>query len=144
MPTIANHINHGHWKNIWVRLYPAVFSLLLSLLISGLLLLVSGRDPITAYKSLLYGAFGTGNRFTETLIRMTPFLILTISVSISFRCGVWNIGAKGQLILGAIASIWVALTFKSLPILILMPLTFMAAIIGGAIWSGRRCIKGIF
>jgi ABC-type uncharacterized transport system permease subunit len=134
--TIAKRTKHINWKNIWERFYPAAFSLLLALFISALLLLVSGRDPIAAYQSLLYGAFGTVGRFTETLVRMTPFLILAISVSISFRCGVWNIGAEGQLILGAIASTWVALTFKSLPLVILVPSTLIAGIIGGAIWSG--------
>jgi|TARA_B100001971_G_scaffold194330_1_gene200264 simple sugar transport system permease protein len=132
----ADSENQVPWKNIWARLYPAAFSLLLALLISGLLLLVSGRDPIAAYKGLLSGAFGTGNRFTETLVKMTPFLILAISVSVSFRCGVWNIGAEGQLILGAIASTWAALTFGALPLGFLAPLTIIAAIIGGAIWSG--------
>jgi simple sugar transport system permease protein len=125
-----------NWRIIWERLYPAVLSLILALLIGGLLLLVSGRNPITAYQSLLNGAFGSSSRLAETLVRMTPFLILAISVSISFRCGVWNIGAEGQLILGAITSVWVALTFESLPAFILLPLTILAGIVGGAIWSG--------
>ena len=67
---------------------------------------------------------------------MTPFLILAISVSVSFRCGFWNIGAEGQLILGAIASFWVGLTFQSLPLVLLLPLTVVAGIIAGAFWSG--------
>lgn len=136
MTSITKSSKPINWKNLWNRFYPAAFSLLLALFISAVLLLVSGRDPIAAYQSLFYGAFGTVGRFTETLVKMTPFLLLAISVSISFRCGVWNIGAEGQLILGAVASTWVALTFTSLPIIILMPLTLIAGIIGGAFWSG--------
>jgi simple sugar transport system permease protein len=133
---LAKRIKYVNWKNIWERLYPAALSLLLALLIGGLLLLASGRDPIAAYQSLFNGAFGSGSRLAETLVRMTPFLILAISVSISFRCGVWNIGAEGQLILGAITSVWVALTFASLPLVVLLSLTILAGIIGGAVWSG--------
>ncbi|PID86668.1 MAG: ABC transporter permease [Chloroflexi bacterium] len=136
MTAITNQIKHINWKNIWKQIYPAALSLLLAFLIGGLLLLASGRDPVAAYKSLLTGAFGSSQRFTETLVKMTPFLILAISVSISFRCGIWNIGAEGQLILGAITSTWVALTFSSLSPFIVMPLTLVAGIIGGAFWSG--------
>ena len=136
MAALDNRLRHINWKSIWERLYPAAFALLLALLIGAVLLLVSGRNPIEAYKALLYGAFGTGSRFTETLVKATPFLILAISVSVSFRCGVWNIGAEGQLIVGAIASTWVALTFASLPVAALAPLTLIAGMVGGAIWSG--------
>ena len=137
MATIARQSRPGKLKQIWDRLFPALFSLILALAIGALLLLASGRSPIEAYGSLLSGAFGSWPRFTETLVRATPFLILAISVSISFRCGVWNIGAEGQLILGAIASTWTALTFAGiLPTWLLLPLTLLAGIVGGAFWSG--------
>lgn len=136
MATITDRMRQVDWKSIWDRFYPAAFSVLLAVIVGGLLLLVSGRDPIAAYKSLLYGAFGTRGRFTETLVKATPFLIMAISVSISFRCQVWNIGAEGQFLLGAITSTWVALTFESLPPYVLLPLTFIAGAVGGAVWSG--------
>ncbi len=136
MATITNQLRSTNWRGIWRRIAPALFSLILALLIGALLLLASGRNPLDAYASLISGAFGTWPRFTETLVRATPFLILAISVSISFRCGIWNIGAEGQLILGAIASTWAALTFNSLPPFVLLPLTLLAGIIGGALWSG--------
>ncbi len=124
------------WRAFGARLLSAALSLALALLIGALFLLVSGRDPIAAYTSLLAGAFGSPARLAETFVKMTPFLILAISVSISFRCGVWNIGAEGQLILGAIASFWVALTLQSLPAAVLLPLTALAGVAGGALWSG--------
>lgn len=137
MATIVKQDQPGNLKQIWARIFPALFSLILALLIGALLLLASGRNPLDAYSSLINGAFGSWLRFTETLVRATPFLILAISVSISFRCGVWNIGAEGQLILGAIASTWTALTFAEiLPTWVLLPLTLVAGMIGGAFWSG--------
>jgi len=133
---IAAYIKRVNWKAIGEGLFQAVVSILVAVLIGGLLLLANGRDPIIAYKSLLNGAFGSSGRFTETLVKTTPFLILAIAVSVSFRCHVWNIGVEGQFIIGAILSSWVALTFTSLPVYILFPLTFIAAVIGGAFWSG--------
>lgn len=123
------------WSSIWNGFYQAALSLVLSLLVGALLLLASGRNPLTAYQSLFFGAFGTIDRFAETLVKATPLLLIAISVSISFRCQVWNIGAEGQVILGAIISTWIALTFSHLPVVILLPLTFIGGALGGAIWS---------
>lgn len=123
-------------KRLWEQVFPALISIVIAFAIGGLLLLANGRDPLAAFSSLWDGAFGSFSRFTETLVKTTPFLILAISVSISFRCQVWNIGAEGQLYLGAIASTWVALAFASLPPVLLLPLTLLAGIIGGALWSG--------
>lgn len=136
MTAIARSVKTINWRELWSRVLPAALSLVLALLIGALFLLISGRDPITAYSSLLTGAFGSRARITETFVKMTPFLILAISVSVSFRCGLWNIGAEGQLILGAIASFWVGLTLQSLPLVLLLPLTVVAGIIAGAFWSG--------
>lgn len=123
------------WRSLWLRFYQAALSILLALLLGALLLVVSGRNPLEAYQSLLYGAFGTVDRLAETLVKATPLLLIAISVSISFRCQVWNIGAEGQFIMGAIVSTWVALTFSSLPPAILLLLTFLGGALGGAAWS---------
>lgn len=123
------------WKSVWRNFYQASLSVLLALVIGALLLLVNGRNPIQAYSSLIVGAFGSVDRFAETLVKATPMLIIAISVSISFRCQVWNIGAEGQIIVGAILSTWIALTFHSLPPALLLPLTFLGGLVGGMMWS---------
>lgn len=123
------------WQALWRSTYQAVLSVALSFLIGALLLLVSGQNPLLAYQSLWSGAFGSVNRFTETLVQATPLLLVAISVSLSFRCQIWNIGAEGQVILGGIASIWIALTLAALPPAILLPLTFIGGALAGALWS---------
>lgn len=123
------------WQKIWEGVGQSFLSVVLALAVGGLLLWASGRNPFSAYSSLFYGAFGTVDRFAETLVRATPILLIAISVSISFRCQVWNIGAEGQFILGAIASTFVALNVRGLPPAVLMPLTFVAGAVGGAVWS---------
>lgn len=133
---VLNKVKQINYKEIGYGVGSAVASILIAIVIGGLLLLASDRNPLTAYESLLYGAFGTVGRFTETLVKATPLLIMAIAVSVSFRCQVWNIGTEGQFMLGAVFSSWVALTFSALPVVILVPFTFVAAIAGGAIWSG--------
>ncbi|MBX7251452.1 MAG: ABC transporter permease [Candidatus Promineofilum sp.] len=124
------------WRGLAARIWPAALAVGLALLFGALLLLASGRNPIEAYTALLQGAFGSPARLAETFVKMTPFLILAISVSVSFRCGFWNIGAEGQLILGAIASFSVALLLKSWPAVVVLPLSLLASVVGGALWSG--------
>jgi simple sugar transport system permease protein len=136
MAAIARSTRNINWHGVGRRILAAALSVLLGLLIGAFFLLLSGRDPVAAYASLLEGAFGSSARMAETFVKMTPFLILAISVSISFRCGVWNIGAEGQMILGAITAFWAAMTFQSLPPIILLPLTAVAGMAGGALWCG--------
>src|SRR5512136_3024549 len=114
------------WRPVWRATYQAALSILLALLVGALLLLASGQNPLQAYQSLFYGAFGSVDRFAETLVKSTPLLLIAIAVSISFRCQIWNIGAEGQVILGAIVSTWVALTLaQGLPPVILLLIAFV-------------------
>jgi simple sugar transport system permease protein len=123
------------WRALWQNIYQAALSVALSLLIGAVLLAISGQNPLAAYRSLWSGAFSSVDRFTETLVQATPLLLIAISVSISFRCQIWNIGAEGQMILGGIASNWIALTFAELPPAILLPLSFIGGALAGALWS---------
>ena len=131
----AGERNQPNWKAIWRNFYQAGFSVLIALLIGTLLLLLNGRSPAEAFTSLLQGAFGSVDRFAETLVKATPLLIIAISVSISFRCQIWNIGAEGQIIAGAILSTWLALIFKDWPPLVVLPLTFLGGMLGGMLWG---------
>ena len=123
------------WRALWRSVYQAVLSVVLSLVIGALLLLISGQNPLLAYQSLWFGSFGSVDRFAETLVKAAPLLLVAISVSISFRCQIWNIGAEGQVILGGIAAIWVALTFSSLAPIVLLPLSVIAGAVAGGLWS---------
>jgi general nucleoside transport system permease protein len=122
------------WGGVRQSVFQAGLSLLLSLLVGALLLWANGQNPIAAYQSLFYGAFGSVDRFAETLVKSTPLLLVAISVSISFRCQFWNIGAEGQIILGAIFATWVGLALSHLPALVVVPLAFLAGALGGALW----------
>ncbi|MDO4898435.1 MAG: ABC transporter permease [Rothia sp. (in: high G+C Gram-positive bacteria)] len=72
---------------------------------------------------------------TETLTVATPLIFAGLAVALSFRAGLFNIGAQGQVILGAIISGWVALN-AGLPPAAMVPLILLGGVIGGAIWGG--------
>ncbi|MEJ5197582.1 MAG: ABC transporter permease, partial [Anaerolineae bacterium] len=90
-------------------------AMLTALLIGAVLLLLLGANPARAYSAMITGVFGSVFGITQSLVKATPLLLVAVSVSICFRAQVWNIGAEGQMILGAIFSTWVGLHVKGLP-----------------------------
>ncbi|MDE3003180.1 MAG: ABC transporter permease [Gemmatimonadota bacterium] len=102
----------------------------------GLLLLAGGYDPGAAGAAMLRGSVGSWNTFVSiTLVRSVPLLFAGLAVALAFRAGVWNIGAEGQLYAGAIAGVWVALTFDGFPTLILIPAMLAMSCVAGAAWA---------
>lgn len=121
-----------------VALLVPVASFILALVVGGILLLAAGANPIETYKAMFDGAFGSGYARSETLVKAIPLMLTGLAVSIAFRMLFWNIGAEGQLAMGAIATAWVplfALKDTSMPSGVLLLLMGLAAFIGGAVWG---------
>lgn len=74
--------------------------------------------------------------FTESLVTSTPYIFAGLAVAVGFKCNLFNIGAEGQIFIGALVAAFVGYSVTGLPWIIHMPLTFIAAAIGGAIWGG--------
>lgn len=70
-----------------------------------MLLVITGHDPGRALIAFWSGSFGSGYAFASaTLVRATPLILAGLAVGLAFRAGVWNIGAEGQLLMGAAAA----------------------------------------
>lgn len=90
-----------------------------------------------ALSALWGGAFGSAFAFwSATLVRATPLILVGLAVSLAFRAGVLNIGAEGQLIVGAIAATAVAHWFSALPGIVTVPAMAAGGIAAGAAWAG--------
>jgi len=126
---------HHQLKNIVNQILMAVFTIALALLIGAVLIAISGNDPVEAYKMLLTGAFGSRQRFSETIVKTIPLMIMALGTSIAFKAQLWNIGGDGQFIFGAILSIIVGL-YSGLPAWLILPVSMVFAIIGGGLWAG--------
>jgi ABC-type uncharacterized transport system permease subunit len=113
--------------------YP-VFAVALALLVSAGLLALTGKNPVDAYRALFDGSLGSTFGLSVTLVRMTPLLLAGLGVAISFRAGLFNIGAEGQLYAGAIAGTAAALYIPGLPAALLVPVCVLAGFVGGAVW----------
>ena len=105
----------------------------LVVLILGLQL--AGYDAAAALGALWNGAFGSWYAFASaTLVRAVPLIIIGLGIAISFRAGVFNIGAEGQFYAGAIAATWAGLQVAHVPAPIGIAVTLAAAGVAGAVW----------
>ncbi len=112
------------------------------------------RTVMVSYRALFVGAIGnpaeiaaalgSGDRelmreafdpFLESLVTSTPLIFAGLGVALGFRTGLFNIGAEGQLFIGAVTATWVGYTFTNLPAIIHIPLALFAGFIGGGIWG---------
>lgn len=75
------------------------------------------------------------NPFLESLVQSTPYIFAGLAVALGFRTGLFNIGAEGQLFIGAMTSVWVGFAVKGLPAIIHIPLALLAGALGGALWG---------
>lgn len=110
----------------------AMAAILLALVAGTVLILIAGQDPVLAYKALLEGAFGGASRFSETVIKMVPLLMMGLATSIAFKNSFWNLGGEGQFIAGAVLSAWLAFSFPGLSTLMHAVLCLIAGLLGGA------------
>jgi ABC-type uncharacterized transport system permease subunit len=118
--------------SIWRGIRLPLVSVILAMLIGAIILAVSGANPITAYIALFKGSFGNLTALGRTLEKATPLLFSALAISFAFKAGLFNIGAQGQLLLGAIVAAGIGFGVDGLPAVIHIPL----ALLGGAIAGG--------
>ncbi len=116
-------------------LAPAL-SLLAGLAAVGLVFLLKGLNPLFALGEIFRSSFGSVFGLTETVTKALPLILVGSGLALTFQAKFWNIGAESQLLLGAVFSTWVGLTWgPSLPGPVIVPLMFLAGFLGGALWG---------
>lgn len=104
----------------------------LALVIAGLILYVSGYSPLKAYRAMIWGAIGNWSGIALSLVQATPLILTGLAVAFANNCGVFNIGAEGQLYLGAMAAGVIGAYLPPLP----HYLHLFLALLGGALFGG--------
>ena len=112
-----------------------VLAVVLSLALGAVIIVAAGRDPLTAYGYLLQGAFGSLQSWSETLVKATPLIFTGLAAVFAYRCGMLNLGAEGQFIMGAIAACWFGTAFPGVPAPLRLALCLVLAILAGGIWA---------
>ncbi len=127
-------------KELLNSLLVPVLAILTAIIIGGFIIAMVGGNPFAAYLGLVQGAFGSANALSETAVWASPYIYAGLAVALAFKGGLFNIGAEGQLALGAVVSALIGYALPgwlhtSLPWFIHLPLTMGLGILGGAIWA---------
>jgi len=101
----------------------------------GLVLLVQGRNPLLTYADMFGFTLGGAYGRSEVLVVMIPVLLCALAVAVPARVGLVNVGAEGQLYMGAWLASWAGLTFTDLPAQVLLPLMLLMGVVGGGLWA---------
>ena len=118
---------------LWKRALLPVWAILLAFLISGIFIAVTGTNVPQAFWLIFKGSLGSRFAFLETLIKMTPMCLTGLAVTIAFRAKFWNIGAEGQLYMGAMAAAWIGILPLSSSPFIQIPVIIMAGFVAGGL-----------
>ena len=110
-------------------------SILAAFVIAGILIALMGINPISAFQEFIRGSLGSKNSIAETLVRATPLALAGLGVAMAFRSGMWNIGAEGQIFMGALGATLIGLFLPPLPIYLHLPLLLFGGFAGGALWA---------
>jgi len=111
-----------------------VVLVLLALAVAAVMILATGKNPVTAYSALFYGAFGSPAGIINTLNKAVPICFCAFAVSMSQKGGTFNIGVEGQLLMGASACTLVGIYLNGLPAVVHIPLALMAGMAVGLAW----------
>lgn len=125
-------------SRMWTALTPVV-AVIATMIAGGLMFSLLGKDPFEAIRTIFYDPlfheqFASYSR-PQLLVKAGPLILIAIGLSLGFRAGVWNIGAEGQYIIGAICGAGVGLAFYPSESPLLFPLMVIVGALGGWAWA---------
>jgi len=112
-----------------------LLAILMAFVVGAVVLQVTGYSPLEAYSAMLKGAFGNVFGIGQTFTQATPIMFTALAFLFSFKGGLFNIGAEGQFLVGAIAAALVGIFFEGLPAVVHVPLALLVGAIAGGLWG---------
>lgn len=124
------------WKSALRGIGMPMLASIFAIVIGAVVVMLIGFNPLVVYGSLFSGAFGNLFNLSATLSASVPLIVIGLGIAISFRAGLFNIGADGQYWIGAMASVWVGYHFTTLPGWLHCLFALAAGMIAGGLWGG--------
>jgi len=115
-----------------------LLAVLATMIAGGLLFALLGKDPVTAIKVIFWDpVFGPNAAYFrgQLLVKAGPLILIATGLAVGFRAGIWNIGAEGQYIMGALAGAWLALSVYPAESHWLFPAMVVLGALGGWLWG---------
>jgi ABC-type uncharacterized transport system permease subunit len=122
----------------WFPPLVSLGAIVVALILGGIVLALVGGNPFRAYAHIARASFGSVGVFSDTLVKATPLIFTGLACTMAFRMKLWNIGAEGQLYIGAFAASAVVLTPilpEDTPLIIMLLTMGVAGFVAGALWG---------
>lgn len=110
-------------------------SVALALVLGGVIMSLSGHNPLEGYTLMFQGAFGTQRALANTLAKSATLCLTGLATAVAAQAGIFNVGGEGQLYLGAMASAYVGARLTGTPPWIAVPLCLLAAMLAGGLYA---------
>ncbi len=131
-------------RKLWLSMSRPLIAVVLAMFVGGIVIMFTSNGSLldrfsaalTAYQYLFIGSFGSLFNFSYTLTIVAPLILAGLSVAIAFRAGLFNIGAEGQLAVGAMTAGIIGLKLGAWPGWALIPLMLLSSMFAGAVWGG--------
>ena len=129
---------HPSPSRFWATATP-VLAVLATMIAGGILFALLGKDPFEAIRLIFWDPlfspqFASYSR-PQLLVKAGPLILIAIGLSLGFRAGIWNIGAEGQYIMGAICGAGAGLAFYPSESFLIFPVMILAGALGGFLWA---------
>lgn len=113
-----------------------VLALLITVAIGVLLFVALGKDPVRGLQAFFWEPIKSSYALGELVMKATPLLLIALGLAVCFRSNVWNIGAEGQFVIGAVTAGGVALMADANTGPWIVPAILLAGVLGGMFWAG--------
>ena len=120
----------------WWTYGSPLLALALTVLLGVALFAMLGKDPVKGLQAFFWEPIRTPYAIGELTIKATPLLLIALGLAVCFRSNVWNIGAEGQFVIGAVAAGGVALLADKNTGMWIVPVVLLAGVLGGMLWAG--------
>lgn len=121
-----------------------ILAIVLTMLLGTLLFIALGKDPVAGLKVFLIDPFSGKRAISELLLKAIPLVLCALGLAVCFRANVWNIGAEGQLTIGAMCAgamlVWIDVPGQTMPGTLGLLLMILAGILGGALWAALTAL----
>ena len=120
----------------WWSYGSPLLALAVTVLLGVMLFMALGKDPVKALLVFFWEPVRTPYALGELMVKATPLLIIALGLAVCFRSNVWNIGAEGQFVIGAVAAGGMALMADKTTGPWIIPAILLAGVLGGMVWAG--------
>jgi len=112
-----------------------LLALVVTVILGSMLFAALGKDPVQGLRIFFWEPISSGYRVGELLVKATPLLIIALGLAVCFRSNVWNIGAEGQFVIGAVVAGGVALLAGKDTSRLIVIAILLAGVLGGMAWA---------